>query len=118
MGLDITTRIDENHAVSTTLLFRNPTFTADISKKILAHKINTRPLLLLVISLTSLLAESRLYKGELCLLRVQYHSLLGHSQGLSCGDKNKGELCLLRIQRHSLLRHSQGCLTTEEVRLC
>ena len=53
--------------------------------------INTRPILLLVVSLTSLLAQSRLYKGELCLLRVQYHSLLGHSQ---------------------------GCLTIEEVRLC
>ena len=48
-------------------------------------------LLLLVVSLISLLAQSRLYRGELCLLRVQYHSVLGHSQ---------------------------GCLTTEEVRLC
>ena len=25
---------------------------------------------------------------------------------------------LLRVQYHSLLGHSQGCLTTEEVRLC
>ena len=53
--------------------------------------VNTRPILLLVVSLTSLLAQSRLYKGELCLLRVQYHSLLGYTQ---------------------------GCLSTEEVRLC
>ena len=45
--------------------------------------VNTRPILLLVVSLTSLLAQSRLYKGELCLLRVQYHSLLGHSQGVT-----------------------------------
>ena len=44
--------------------------------------INTRPILLMVVSLTSLLPESRLYKGELCLLRVQYHSLLGHSEGV------------------------------------
>ena len=35
------------------------------------------------VSLTSLLAESRLHKGELCLLRVQYPSLLGHSQGVN-----------------------------------
>ena len=47
--------------------------------------VNTRRILLL----TSLLAQSRLCKGELCLLRVQYHSL-----------------------------HSQSYLTTEEVRLC
>ena len=44
--------------------------------------VNTRPILRLVVSVTSLLAESRFYKGELCLLRVQYHSLLGHSQGV------------------------------------
>ena len=44
--------------------------------------VNIRQILLLVVSLTSLLAQSRLYKGELCLLRVQYHSLLGHSQGV------------------------------------
>ena len=43
--------------------------------------VNTSPMLLLVVSLTSLLTQSRLYTGELCLLRVQYHSLLGHSQG-------------------------------------
>ena len=30
----------------------------------------------------------------------------------------KGKLCLLRVQYHSLLGHSQRCLTTEEVRLC
>ena len=40
---------------------------------------NTRPILFLVVSLTSLLTESRLYRRELCLWRVQYHSLLGHS---------------------------------------
>ena len=44
--------------------------------------VNTRSILLLVVSLTSLLAQSRLYKRELCLLRVRYHSLLGHSQGV------------------------------------
>ena len=43
---------------------------------------NTRPIQLLVVSLTSLMAQSRLYKEGLCLLRVQYHSLLGHSQGV------------------------------------
>ena len=60
--------------------------------------VNTRPILLLVVSLTSLLAESRLYRGELCLLRVQYHSLLGHSQGV--------------IQRRSMLTESSVSLLT------
>ena len=60
--------------------------------------VNTRPILLLVVSLTSILAESRLYKGELCLLRVRYHSLLGHSQGV--------------IQRRIMLTESSVSLLT------
>ena len=39
-----------------------------------------------------------LYKGELCLLRVQYHSLLGHSQGV--------------IQRRIMLTESSASLLT------
>ena len=53
--------------------------------------VNTRLILLLLVSLTSLLAQSRLYKGELCLLRVQYHSLLGHSQ--CCSTTEGVRLC-------------------------
>ena len=64
--------------------------------------VDTRPILLLVVSLTSLLAESRLYEGELCLLRVQYHSLLRHSQGA--------------IQRRIMLTESSVSLLTGSVR--
>ena len=60
--------------------------------------VNARPILLLIVSLTSLLAESRLCKGELCLLRVQYHSLLRHSQGV--------------IQRRIMLTESSVSLLT------
>ena len=60
--------------------------------------VNTRLTLLLIVSLTSLLAQSRLYKGELCLLRVLDHSLLRHSQGV--------------IQRRIMLTESSVSLPT------
>ena len=76
--------------------------------------VNTMSILhvLLVVSLT-LLAQSRLYKGELCIPRVQYHSLLGHSQGVI-----QRRIMLTESSVSLLTGLSQGCLTTEKVRLC
>ena len=68
--------------------------------------VNTRLILLLVVSLTSLLAQSRLYKGDLCLLRVQYHSLL-------CGlTTEEVRLC---YSMYLLTGTSPSCSTSQEV---